>query len=244
MRAAVFVRESINTNIHLTTNELKTFYEEANKKLDEQLYVNKKKIRIRNNDNLNVSGIIKEKNYNKHLKATDNNDQENNNENEDENNQINKKNELNIPSTNIPNNLNPSENPMESSKQNLRKSFNKHNENKNEERRVSKNNLMTENITLNKTEMNSDLPLLNKQKTMQMLNLRASNNKEIQNKNLLKFNFHNKTLNKTSNQYQTEKSINIYNSVYQSQYNQTGIVKNSTLNNEKKKIKSFIFKEY
>ena len=97
IRAEIFDRESVNTNVDLTANELRKYYEELNKKLDEQLYVNKKKIRIRdNNTNCNISGIIKYTNYNKNLKAIKKDEENGDSEEEEEkNNNINTNNAVN-----------------------------------------------------------------------------------------------------------------------------------------------------
>ena len=96
IRAEVFDRQSVNTNVNLKNKELKKYYEEINKKLDEQLYVNKKKIRIRDDKtNCNLSGIIKYSNYNNNLKAirrdeeNDTNDEENEEEEKIKNNFLN-----------------------------------------------------------------------------------------------------------------------------------------------------------
>ena len=95
IRAEVFDRESINANVNLTTKELKKYFEEINKKLDEQLYVNRKKIRIRDNKtNCNLSGIIKYHNYNNILKAIKR-DEENDENEENEEEEKNKNNVLN-----------------------------------------------------------------------------------------------------------------------------------------------------
>ena len=60
---------------------------------------------------------------------------------------------------------------------------------------------MIGNVDLTKTEKNSDLPLINNQKPVKLLNLRLSNTKALQNKenekNQLKFNIQNKGLNKS-----------------------------------------------
>ena len=239
LRAEVFDRESININIHLTTNELKKFYEEANKKLDEQLYVNKKKIRIRNNDNLNRSAILKERNYNKTLKAIENTEekQENKIEEKKENNL---KNDI-IYEENSKNSI-ESEKSLENYKKNERKISCDQNEEKNEEKRLSKNKLVIENFNNNKTERNSDLPLLNKQKTMKILNLKVSTNKNIQNKennkNLLKFNLGNKSMNKSIFLSQNDKTYMINSSYYQTTTKFQSTNKNMTNNNNNR----FIFK--
>ena len=93
IRAEVFDRESVNRNVTLTTKEMKKYYEEINKKLDEQLYVNKKKIRIRDNKaNCNVSGIKIYSNYNKNLKPIRRDEENESSENSEE---IEEKNKIN-----------------------------------------------------------------------------------------------------------------------------------------------------
>ena len=223
IRAEVFDRESINTNINLTTNELKKFYEEANKKLDELLYVNKKKIRIRKNINLNISGIIKEKNYNKNFKVFDNSEKELNNFQIEEiidNNNINKNEIKNHPNEFI-NNLNSSNISIKSPKKMIRKINEENNNSDKKMKRISNSGMIVEKSNLNKNENNSDFPFLNKQKTMKLLNSRNSKNIKSQeiDKNIIKFNEQNKSLfhkNKTINILNKEKQnnkINIKNSI-------------------------------
>ena len=203
IRAEVFDRQSINTNINLTTLELKKNYEETNKNLDEQLYVNKKKIRIRKNMDLNVSGIIKEKNYCKNLRPSE----------------INAEQEL-----------------KESITLNKEIEISNNNDKDAEPRKISIN----QNPNLNKSEKNSDMPLLNKQKTFKLLNLKAMSNNKIEavkesDKNLLKFN---NPLNTTKHKIQSIKNVNYINEENQNQANQS-----STFNNmAKKSNNSFIFK--
>ena len=259
IRAEVFDRESINTNNHLTTNELKKFYEESNKKLDEQLYANKKKIRIRKNEDLNVSGIIKEKNYNKILKVREKNEQELNNEKEEENNKSDKNVNINDRNDKIDNKIEDKNNPygfinnlvsgeidMDNSKQNLRKSIGRADKkdddnNINDDKRISKNKIEFSN--LNKIEKNSDFPLINKQKTMKLLNAKTSKTKVIDykenDKNALKFNMQNKSINK-SLYYQTEKTINFNTTFQNNQMNMKYCSFNN--NNNEQKQTNFIFK--
>ena len=240
LRAEVFDRQSINTNIHLTTNELKKFYEEANKKLDEQLYVNKKKIRIRNNDILNRSAVMKNRNYNKTLKAIENTKEEEEKvEEKKENKENNIKNEINNEQNQIQNNLNLSENALEKQKKFENKiSIEQNEDNKIEEKRLSKNKVMIEHMNINRTERNSDLPLLNRQKTMKILNLKVSNNQnkdKDKNKNL-KFNIGNKSMNKSLFISQNEKTH---------MYNNNSLYQTSIKNNNKNQANSnnrFIFK--
>ena len=232
IRSEVFDRKSINTNINLTTNELKKFYEEANKKLDEQLYVNRKKIRLRKDMNINVSAIINEKNYNKNLKVTENTEQDLNNESEGNKNEI----------KNSHRYLNSSKASMRNSKKNVNNELDEiDNENK-KEKRVSENKNTIDNL-INETEKNSGIPLINKQKSMKMLNLRLSSNSRnminrgFEKRQTLKFNLGNKTLNRSS---------------YPSLYNNTNgnnddnqndqIMKSATININKKNNNIFIFK--
>ena len=201
IRAEVFDRQSINTNINLTTLELKKFYEETNKNLDEQLYVNKRKIRIRKDMDLNISGIIKQPNYCKYLKPVENNAEQDLKDNA---------------------------------------SFNKEIENSNnidkelETRKISIN----QNTNLNKSEKNSEMPLLNKQKTLKLLNLKVASNNKIEtiresDKNILKFN---KSLNPIKHKNQSIKNVNSLNN----EENQNQVNQSSTFN--KKSNNSFIFK--
>ena len=258
IRAEVFDRKSINTNINLTTNELKKFYEEANKKLDEQLYVNKRKIRIRKDMNLNISGIIKKKDYNKNIKTTKNgNYQEFNNEKKEEMNE--KKEEINEnkedlndkkENSNVETKKNiPSHFEKLNSSDIIKKSLNKYcdmnKELKNGEKRLSNKHIIEDNFNFNITERNSELPLLNKQKTMKLLNMRSSCNSKIlsnkeNNKSELKFNIGNKSLNKSLNPNQTIKNDIFNNNDNKNQNEQ--IIKNTTLSEQKKNNNYFIFK--
>ena len=223
IRAEVFDRKSINTNINLKTNEMKKFYEEANKKLDEQLYVNRKKIRIRKDTNLNVSGIMTEKNYNKTLKVIEKDEQELNDENE----YVKKDNDI---KNNINNNI---------SGKNTRRTINEGDEN-NENKRTSNNKNTLDNL-INETEKNSNLPFLTKQKTIRLLNLRLSNDngmlKESDRVQSMRFNLANKSMNRTVCQSQMIQST-AYNT------DNAQIIKSSTLNNRNKNNSTncFIFK--
>ena len=110
--------------------------------------------------------------------------------------------------------------------------------NKNDEKRISKNKIELSNI--NKTEKNSDFPLLTKQKSMKILNSKTSKTKVVDykesEKNALKFNIQ-KTLNK-SLYYQTEKTVNFNNTFQNNQMN----MKYAPFNNNEQKQTSFIFK--
>ena len=107
IRAEVFDRESVNTNVNLTTKEMKKYYEEINKKLDEKLYVNKKKIRIRDNKtNCNLSGIKIYSNCNKNLKPIRRDEENESSENSEEDEDKNKNNENNNINNNNDNNNN------------------------------------------------------------------------------------------------------------------------------------------
>ena len=209
IRAEVFDRESINTNVNLTTYELKKYYEEINKKLDEQLYVNKKKIRIRDNStNCNISGIIKYTNYNKNLKnikRDENESSEDYEEDEDKN----KNNIININNENIKkdksstlndkndnlnyNNIKSAEitKKLEIKSPSKTKVTDKEN---NENPRPNKG-ASSKKLVLNKfkeDEKNSDFPLLTNQKTLNVLNLKIKSNilsfketdKKVSNKNI------------------------------------------------------------
>ena len=220
IRAEVFDRKSINTNINLKTNEMKKFYEEANKKLDEQLYVNKKKIRIRKDMDLNVSGIIKKKNYNKTLKEIEKDEQDLNDENEFD------KKDKEIKNNQNQNNINIS---GKITKRSLNEPEEINNDNK-----IHSNNKNTLDNLINETEKNSNLPFLNKQKTIRLLNAKIANDnngvlKENDKKPTLRFNFASKSLNKTIclSQYNQANSNNIIDN--------SQIIKNSTINNKKQK---------
>ena len=221
IRAEVFDRESINTNINLTTNELKKYYEETNRKLDEQLFPNRKKIRIRKDINLDISGIINKKDLNKSLKSIEDledSDEEKSQKIENNNNDKNQPQFLNS-------HIDTSGIPMKKQKINLNINEKKIKIQKIDEKRASNNRFLKENFNLSKSEKNSDFPFLNRQKTIKLLNLKVSNEND---KNDLNFNTLNKDLirNQTlnlENQNLTRK-ISIQNSV------------------TKKTINSFIFK--
>ena len=70
IRSSFFDRESINTDINLTTKQQSNHFKNMNKKLNKLLFVDVKKIRGRFNkeDDLNISHIIEFKNYDKILK--------------------------------------------------------------------------------------------------------------------------------------------------------------------------------
>ena len=166
IRAEIFDRESINTNINLKTNELKLFYEKVNKKLDEQLYVNKKKIRLREENNLNVTGIYKNHNYNKNLKIFEEDDT--GQEKEENSNKNFKNNELRIKE--FKKNSNSMDEELENSKKYEEKI----------EKKLDENNVILNNDEENmnhKTIRNSDFPLIAKQRAMRLLNARISNKK-------------------------------------------------------------------
>ena len=255
IREEVFDRESINTNIHLKTNELKNFYERANKKLDELLYVNKRKIRIRKESNLNVSGIKKDSNFNKIIKILETNaEQELNNkspkeeENEGEAKEKNKNNELIAqPDGLIPNGkfINSSNNSPKKSNQKyinslsvspkknnqkLNEEKKNNNENNADEKKVSNNKILFDHLS-NKNEQNSELPLLNKQQTMKLLN------KNIKSKENQKYNI------KYARSLRSNKFDNLINDSDNYLSNENGIYnkmnRNRTIN---KKINYFIFK--
>ena len=211
IRAEVFDRETVNINVNLTTNELKKYYEEVNKKLDEQLYVNKKSIRIRDyNTNCNMSRIIKYNDYNKNLKSirrdnenenSDDSEEEaekNNNmkvinikTNENNNNDINKINYNNIKSAEFTKNID-----LKSPRK------------KNDAEKENKLNMLPLKIAsskkllsnnLKEDEKNSAFPLLTNQKTLNALNLKIrskilgtkENDKKIINNN---YNVSNKSI--------------------------------------------------
>ena len=70
IRSSFFDRESINTDINLTTKQQSNHFKNMNRKLNKLLFVDSKKIRGRFNrdDNLNVSYEAEKKNYDKYLK--------------------------------------------------------------------------------------------------------------------------------------------------------------------------------
>ena len=201
IRAEIFDRESVNTNVDLTANELRKYYEELNKKLDEQLYVNKKKIRIRdNNTNCNISGIIKYTNYNKNLKAIkkdeengDSEEEEEKNNNINTNNAVNKKYSIPTPNDskkNLKNNILNSNQPelySEKTKKIDRKSPRRGTliEEEFKERKSTNKGLSSKKVIgFNSEEKNSEFPLLKNQKTLNILNLNTKNlnNKENEQK--------------------------------------------------------------
>ena len=161
IREEIFDRQSINTNINLKTNELKVFYEKVNKKLDEQLYVNKRKIRLREEKNMNVSGIINDKNYNKNLKILEEEEEQ---EKEENNSKIRK-----LKSNESKKNQNSLDEDVESSKKLVEKIDEKKIIQSNEEEKINSN--------FTRSVRNSAFPLIDKQRTMKLLNARISNNK-------------------------------------------------------------------
>ena len=198
IKAETFDRESVNTNVDLTANELRKYYEEINKKLDEQLYVNKKKIRIRDNTtNCNISGIIKYNNYNKNLKAIKKDEENGDSEEEEEKNNNaninfnadNKK--FSIPAPNDSNknlkiNILNSDKPellSEKTKKIDKKSPGKGtllDEELKERKSINKGLSSKKIVFFNSEEKNSEFPLLKNQKTLNILNLNTKNmnNKE------------------------------------------------------------------
>ena len=186
IRAEVFYRESVNTNINLTTNELKKYYEEVNKKLDEQLYVNSKKIRIRDNvTNCNVSGIIKYTNYNKNLKTIKRDEENDDNDEEEEknkNNNLNINDERRASEANNKITINMLRSHELSSippDKNIALKSPRINEDMDKSMRISPNKtkgLSTKKILgIKDEEKNSKLPLLRNQKTLNILNLKTKN---------------------------------------------------------------------
>jgi len=72
IRSSFFDRESVNTNINLTTKQQSDHFRVMNEKLNDLLFIDTKKIRGRFNkkdDDLNVSSDIKRKNYDKYLNS-------------------------------------------------------------------------------------------------------------------------------------------------------------------------------
>ena len=186
IRAEVFYRESVNTNINLTTNELKKYYEEVNKKLDEQLYVNSKKIRIRDNvTNCNVSGIIKYTNYNKNLKTIKRDEENDDNDEEEEknkNNNLNINDERRASEANNKITINMLRSHELSSippDKNIALKSPRINEDMDKSMKISPNKtkgLSTKKIPgIKDEEKNSKLPLLRNQKTLNILNLKTKN---------------------------------------------------------------------
>ena len=223
IRAEIFDRESINTNINLKTNELKMFYEKVNKKLDEQLYVNKRKIRLREEKNMNISGIINDKNYNKYLKILEEEEEQEKEEN------INRK-VKDLRKNESKKNLKFLEEDMDNSK--------KIEEKIEEKKIIQSSNGENINSNCNKSARNSDFPLINKQKTLKLLNGRISNNNfspfNISNKNILAYSNQNKNVLRNSfhkPSFRSLKSIK--------KDNQSKISSNPTINNKKN---NFIFK--
>ena len=225
IRAEIFDRQSINTNINLKTNELKIFYEKVNKNLDEQLYVNKRKIRLREEKNMNISGLIKDQNYSKNLKIVE---EESDNEKKENNNNHSKNKELknNDTKKNL-NSLDEDENSKKIEEKIL-----------DEKKLIQNNDDENMNSNFNKSARNSDFPLINKQKTMKLLNARISTNKILfkpsdknvfaninQSKNILRNSLQNPL-------FRTIKSIK--------KDSQNKISINPTINNRKNN--SFIFK--
>ena len=70
IRSSFFDRESINTEINLTTKQQSNHFKTMNRKLNKLLFVDTKKIRGRFNkdEELNVSYVAEKKNYDKYLK--------------------------------------------------------------------------------------------------------------------------------------------------------------------------------
>ena len=236
IRAEVFDRETVNINVNLTTNELKKYYEEVNKKLDEQLYVNKKSIRIRDyNTNCNMSRIIKYNDYNKNLKSirrdnenenSDDSEEEaekNNNmkiinikTNENNNNDINKINYNNIKSAEFTKNID-----LKSPRK------------KNDAEKENKLNMLPLKIAsskkllsnnLKEDEKNSAFPLLTNQKTLNALNLKIrskilgtkendkkiiNNNYNVSNKSIM-----NKSIKNNSIKVEVNKTVSLNNCLF------------------------------
>ena len=73
IRSSFFDRQAVNTEINLTTQQQSNHFNEMNKKLNELLFVDTKKIRGRYNKNhdLDVSHVASERNYDKFLEHTD-----------------------------------------------------------------------------------------------------------------------------------------------------------------------------
>ena len=191
IRAEVFDRESVNTNVNLTTNELKKYFEEINKKLDEQLYVNQKKIRIRDNKtNCNKSGIIKYTNYNKNLKTIRRDKEKESNEENEEDEEKNKNNNFEIKkdssralNNNNINNNNEENNNLKSSEFSKKlglKSPKKRKESDVEkiESPIPKKGMSSKKLVIKDIkdeEKKSDYPLITNQKTLNILNLKVKN---------------------------------------------------------------------
>ena len=161
---------------------------------------------------LNVSGIIRERNYNKNLKVIIENNQELDKENSNENIEnisIEKRN--NLDDTN-------NKNSLDIILEEKRLEENKPDEIKNQ-KKISNNNILSEKFNLNKSERNSDFPLLMKRKTMKLLNVQYSNiDNSSSYKNTEKNTFRfSKPINRNSVQTQTNKTpnySNIINSIF------------------------------
>ena len=227
IRAEIFDRQSINTNTNLKTNDLKLFYEKVNNKLDEQLYVNRRKIRLREEKNLNVSGCMNDQNYNKNLKIFE---EESEKEEEENNNNNNKIKELINNETKK--NLFSIDEDVENSKKNEEKLVD-------ENKLIQNNNEENMNSNYNKSIMNSDFPLINKLRAIKLLNNKISTHKissfKPSNKNLLAFTNQNKNVLRNSIQIS---SIRTLRSIKKDSQNK--ISQSSTINNNKNN--SFIFK--
>ena len=227
IRAEIFDRQSINTNTNLKTNDLKLFYEKVNNKLDEQLYVNRRKIRLKEEKNLNVSGCMNDQNYNKNLKIFE---EESEKEEEENNNNNNKIKELINNETKK--NLFSIDEDVENSKKNEEKLVD-------ENKLIQNNNEENMNSNYNKSIMNSDFPLINKLRAIKLLNNKISTHKissfKPSNKNLLAFTNQNKNVLRNSIQIS---SIRTLRSIKKDSQNK--ISQSSTINNNKNN--SFIFK--
>ena len=71
IRSSFFDRESVNTNINLTTKQQSDHFAIMNQKLNDLLFIDTKKIRgrLKKDDDLNVSSDIKKRNYDKCLNS-------------------------------------------------------------------------------------------------------------------------------------------------------------------------------
>ena len=67
IRNSVFDRSSVNTNINLTSKEQTRYFRNINRKLNENLYNDLKKPRGRKNNDLDISHVAEEKNYEEFL---------------------------------------------------------------------------------------------------------------------------------------------------------------------------------
>ena len=74
IRSSFFDRQAVNTDINLTTQQQSNHFYNMNKKLNDLLFVDAKKIRgrIYKNHDLNVSHVASEKNYDKFLENSEN----------------------------------------------------------------------------------------------------------------------------------------------------------------------------